>query len=188
MLVGVLAMYAGLVFYRLAEYPPFWYDDVTVAQPPIDLLTQGYFPRVYTVPWYVHQFLMFLSLTIFGIGVVQIKLASVFMGFSLILVTYLIGKKLFSIQVAFIAILLLVVDPFFFQTARWGRPDMTAVALFMLALYFFVQAQERQSNLMFSLSAVALGVSVFSHENGLFLGIPIMFLLFVITFRQALFH
>ncbi|MDO8568834.1 MAG: glycosyltransferase family 39 protein [Dehalococcoidales bacterium] len=183
---AILAVYGGLAFYRLADYPPFWYDDITVAQAPIELVTTGIFPRIYTVPWYVHQFLMSGFLKVFGLGVIQIKLASVFMGGVLILAAYLVAKKLFSVAVALIATSFLIVDPFFFQTSRWGRSDITAVALFMLSLYFFLRMREGKSSLLFAaLSALALGGSIFSHENGLFLGVPVMFVLLVWTYGRS---
>ncbi len=114
-LVGVMVIYAGLAFYKLAEYPPLGYDDLASAGPAYQLLTEGHFDRAYSIPWYINHFLMFLSFKIFGIGVVQIKLVSVFMGAVLLLMTYLIAKKLFLIKVATIAILLLVTDSAFFQ-------------------------------------------------------------------------
>ena len=182
-----MAIYAGLVFYKLAEYPSLGHDDLASAKTAYQLLTEGNFGRGYSAPWYVNHFLMFLSFKIFGIGVVQIKLVSVVMGAVLLLTTYFIGKKLFSTKVAAIAILLLVADSAFFQTARWGRPDIMAVAFFMLSLYLFLQARERQSNIIFSLSAIALGASVFSHQNGLFLGVPIMYLLLLFDFKKTFF-
>ena len=186
-LVGVMVIYTGLAFYKLTEYPPLGHDDLASAGPAYQLLTEGNIGRGYSVPWYVNHFLMFLSFKIFGIGVLQIKLGSVIMGAVLLLTTYFIGRKLFSTKVAAIAILFLVTDSAFFQTARWGRSDIVAVTFFMLSLYLFLQARDRSSNLMFSLSAIALGASVFSHENGLFLGIPIMYLLLLLDYKKTFF-
>ncbi len=185
--LGVMIIYAGLTSYKLADYPPIGYDDFASAQPAYQLLTQGHFASAYSIPWYVNHFLMFISFKVFGLGVVQIKLGAVFMGAILILITYLIAKKLFSAKVATIAILLLVADAAFFNTARWGRPDIVAAAFFMLSFYVFLLARERQSNFLFSLSAIALGASVFSHENGLFLGVPIMYLLLLLDLKGAFF-
>ena len=79
-LVGIIVIYLGLVFFRLAEYPPLQHDDINSAEPAYQFLTQGHFgapmlgdtyglsQRIYYYPGFTQFFLMSLSFKLFGLG------------------------------------------------------------------------------------------------------------------------
>lgn len=93
-------------------------------------------PLYYTVLW--------IWSGIFGISEISIRLPSVFFGVATIFIVYLVGKKLFSRRVGFIAALLLAINPLHVYYSQEARMYSLATLLVAINFLFFLRILNKQ--------------------------------------------
>ena len=107
----------------------------------------------------------------FGITEFSVRLFSAMCGWGTVIVTYLIGSKLFDRWVGFIGGMFLLTAKHFTQHARLGFMDAPLVFLMSLALFFFWLGRERKS--FFLLFGLVLGLAFLTKGLPAILVIPI---------------
>ena len=130
---------------------------------------------------------MFLGLffKIFGFGLWQGRLLSVFFGLITVILTFLLTKELFKKDsIALLATLLASVDSFIFVSSRTIRPEIMVAALTVLAVYLFLVAARKESNLLFSLLGIVIGIGLYTHPNMLLAAFSIL-ALFIYEYKMG---
>jgi len=110
---------------------------------------------------------------ILGINEFTTRLFSVLCGLGTILVTYLIGSKLFNRWVGFLSGMVLLTSAHFPRRARLGNMDGPITLLTSLALLFFWLG--RKKKIYFILSGIVLGLAFLTK------GVTAVFVLFIIV-------
>ncbi|HSB11005.1 MAG TPA: glycosyltransferase family 39 protein [Blastocatellia bacterium] len=105
----------------------------------------------------------------FGWGLVQGRAFNLLTAVFVLLMTYLVARKIFSWQVGIVAIVLMISDPVFLARSRLVRYDMLAAAFGLLAFYLYEKAEERQSSWVLFASGLAAGAGVMSHTTLLYM-------------------
>lgn len=83
---------------------------------------------------------------LFGVSEFSTRLTSSLAGVGVVLVTYLLGKKLLDRASALAGALVLLSSTDFLHYARWGTLDITHLFFFTLALLFYFKSKERSLN------------------------------------------
>ncbi|MGQ9688446.1 MAG: ArnT family glycosyltransferase [Desulfobaccales bacterium] len=168
LLSGVIAWAS---FYNLVNYPALWWDEAIFSETAANLAQHGRYAftvqspdqlsdldyRISAGPVVILP--VALAYRLLGVGLVQGRLvAGLYLGFAF-LALFLAGRRLFGFPAAFLAVVLALVGT---DVIYWGRSvlgDVPALALFLFALYFLVQALEEER------------VGLSSFLGGLFLGL-----------------
>src|SRR3990167_10650724 len=82
---------------------------------------------------------------LFGSSEVLVRLPSVFLGVATVLITYLIGKKLFENKTALIGATLMSTAPLHIYYSQEARMYMLAAFLSSLSIYFFISILKKDS-------------------------------------------
>ena len=108
-------------------------------------------------------------LKLFGWGLLQGRAFNLFTAALVLLMTFLIGRRLFNGRVAIIAVGLLVSDQTFFERSRLLRNDFAAAAFAMLAFYLYQLAAEKKRAGYYIAAGLAAGAGVMCHTNILYM-------------------
>lgn len=168
-----------------------WWDEGIFSSPALSLLTRGFmgtpvldpFSRFYPllgvneytyymvplymvaqVPWY----------KVFGFGVLQMRMFSMFWGLVTLASWFFIMKRLSNDRkVALLTIGLLAIDYTFVHGSSEGRPDTMSMALGFAGLATYLTLREGKLLLGVILSHALIACSVLTHPNGIlhFLGL-----------------
>ncbi|HXV19185.1 MAG TPA: glycosyltransferase family 39 protein [Candidatus Omnitrophota bacterium] len=111
---------------------------------------------------------------LFGVSEFTARLFSALCGIGTVIVTFLIGKKLFNRWTGFMGALVLLSSSHFLRFARFGMLDAPLTFFLSLALYFFWLGHERNRYLIFS--GIAIGLAVMTKGFAAFFVFPIIFL------------
>ena len=113
-----------------------------------------------------HIFLIFISFLIFGVTDYAIFLNSIFSSIGVIILTYLIGKKLFNKSVALMGSALIAVSSQNIIYARTGYPQADTTLLFCI-LFFFVYQHfiSIHRSKYFWFSSIIAGILFLFHQN-----------------------
>jgi 4-amino-4-deoxy-L-arabinose transferase-like glycosyltransferase len=116
---------------------------------------------------------------LFGWGLLQGRVLNLIASAMMLLMLYIIGRRLFNWQTATIAVFLMVSDLTFIYRSRIVRNDYAASAFAMLAYYLYELAGQRKSKKVYLASGIAAGVGVMCHTNILYMlgGISLLELL-----------
>jgi len=117
-------------------------------------------------------------LKVFGWGLVQGRAYNLITAVLLLLMLYLLARKLFSWQLGITAVVLIISDPLFMARSRLLRYDLLAAAFALLALYLYEKAEESKGKWYYVGSGVAAGAGVMSHTNVLYILAVIAALMF----------
>jgi len=108
-------------------------------------------------------------------------------GLLLICITYWFANRFFGRRVARLAAGLLVIDNLVFVTSRTVRADIF-VALFAVSGYFvFLHALEVKSKVGMSVAGALIGVSIYTHPNGVLVLVAVV-LVFVFSAGREIFR
>ncbi|HXG93434.1 MAG TPA: glycosyltransferase family 39 protein [Blastocatellia bacterium] len=178
LIIGGFVFVAGQ---RLATLPLPETDEAYILQIPYEILNRGqlswpmyrYLGGNIENVWHTFFPLFFLILSgffkLFGWGLAQGR-AFMLISASLVLVmTHLIGRRLFNWRVGLIAVLLLVGDQVFFERSRLLRYDFLAAFFAMLAYYLYEKAEENKRGGYYIASGLAAGAGVMCHTNVLYI-------------------
>jgi len=123
--------------------------------------------------WHSLTPVAFVTLTgfmkLFGWGLTQGRVYNLITAMLMLVMLYLLARKLFSWQVGITAVVLMVSDPLFMARSRLLRYDLLAAAFALLAFYLYEKAEEREGKWYFVASGFAAGAGVMSHTNVLYI-------------------
>lgn len=111
---------------------------------------------------------------LFGINEFSARLFSSLSAVGAVLVTYLLGARLFGRWTGFLGALALLSSSHYLRFARFGMMDAPLVFFLSLALYFYWLGQERNRYLIFS--GIAIGLAVMTKGFAAFLIFPVIWL------------
>jgi 4-amino-4-deoxy-L-arabinose transferase-like glycosyltransferase len=108
-------------------------------------------------------------LKLFGWGLTQGRVYNLITAVLMLLMLYLLARKLFSWQVGLTAVVLVISDPLFMARSRLLRYDLIAAAFALLAFYLYEKAEESEGKWYYIGSGLAAGAGVMSHTNVLYI-------------------
>jgi 4-amino-4-deoxy-L-arabinose transferase-like glycosyltransferase len=146
--------------------PEWGNQDVHFLQPRI-------FSNIVTAPFF----------SLFGLGVVQGRLASVLAGAFAVVGTYMLARTMGSFFFASICSIFLILDNLFFVTTRTIRPEIFVTALVIWAFYLLINAGTDFKKLF--TGGLLLGVSLYTHPNAALALLALLMIVFVqISWRE----
>lgn len=147
--LALLAMVFGVAFFqRLGDLPLIEPDEGRYAEIPREMLALGDFvtPRLNYVKYFekppLHYWLNALSFTVFGQNEFAARFVGTLCGLLTVLLTYWVGRKLFSRREGLLAALVLGTSAGFLVQARINLTDMTLTLCLTACLSFFILAAE----------------------------------------------
>lgn len=162
--------------------PPALYgDELTIALDSNSILKTGHdqlgnflpltFPMGAGRPaGYVYGSVPFIS--IFGPTPLGVRSLSILSGMGILLLLYLLGKKLFSLNVGLSAALITTVSPWDISLSRAGFEAHFALLLALLGIWFFLS--ESKKPIFYILSAIFFGITLHTYPT-----YKLIFLLFI---------
>jgi 4-amino-4-deoxy-L-arabinose transferase-like glycosyltransferase len=107
-----------------------------------------------------------------GIGSVQGRLASVFMGALAVIGLYFLSRKIGGIVFASVCVIFFIFDNLFFVVTRTIRPEIYVVTIAIWALFLILNAGTDFWKLFFG--GVLLGISLYAHPNAFLVLIAVL--------------
>lgn len=125
-----------------------------------------------------------LLFDLFGVNELTARIFSAVCGVGTVLITYLIGCRLFGRWIGYLSALVLISSSHFLRFARFGMPDVPLLFMISLCVYFFLKGEERNRYLVFS--GLALGAAVMTKGFWALTVLPAMWLYAAATGRAGL--
>lgn len=152
--------------YHLGHLPPYHTDEEFYVQSVSNMMASG----DYVTPTYddskrfakpiLFYWLMIFSYKLFGVSLTAARLTSVVFGSLSILVLYLLARRLFDRQSAFLSALILPGLFLHFQISRWATTDMTMSFFILLSMYFFILGYQDETRKARNYSLFYLSMSL----------------------------
>ncbi len=117
----------------------------------------------------------------FGVNEFSARLFSALCGMGVIIVTYLLGRKLFSRRTGLLAAIMMMSTYHFVWFSKMGTLDVAFTLFSLLSVYFFLLAGKDRVNMIYS--AIAFSLAFLTKGGGALL-IPIAFGLYVLVRRD----
>lgn len=149
----IISLAVGLFFstYKLTESPPIWFDEGNYIQTAINLANYGQ-QAIQTAPGelistnhltagYPLLYPLSLSFKYFGVGLFQARIIMAIFIAALILVSYLLVKKLFGFRMAVFASLLLVTFPPIYGHGKNVMGEVPGLFFLILFLFFLYKIE-----------------------------------------------
>jgi hypothetical protein len=111
-------------------------------------------------------------ISILGIGSVQGRLASVFMGALAVIGIYLLARKIGGIVFASLCTVFLIFDNLFFVGTRTIRPEIYVTTIAIWALFLVLDAGIASRKLFYC--GILLGISLYAHPNSFLVLIAVL--------------
>ena len=190
-LAVIVAAFVIVAAQRLPDVPVPNSDEAMTLQVPYEMLYRGKlaFPMYRYLggnienSWHSYTPLYFVALggfmKTFGWGLAQGRAFNLITSVLLLLMTYLIARRMFGWPVGLMAVLFLISDPLFLARSRLVRSDMLAATFGLLAFYLYEIAAERDQKRYYVASGLAAGAGVMCHTNLLYMLAVIPLLMFV---------
>lgn len=194
----IVAGFAIVSAQRLGEVPmPDSGDESMILQVPYEILNQGKFA------WPMYRFLggdienhwhsfrpayywlMTGFFKITGWGLAQGRAFTLLSACLLLILVYMVGRRLFDWRAGLIATLMLVCDPTFLERARMVRNEPVAMMLALGAYFIYEQAEDRNRTSMFIASGAVAGAAVLTHTNVIYLLVAIGLLILLKRGKRA---
>ena len=181
LLALVLTGFTFVAGQRLATVPLPDSDEAMMLQIPYEILYRGklafpmksFYGGNIENAWHSLTPLVFTTLSgffkVFGWGLSQGRAFNLITALLVLLMVYLIARRLFAWQVGLVAILLIISDPLFLARSRLLRHDLISVAFGLLAFYLYERAEERERRWHYLGSGLAAGAGVMCHTNLLYM-------------------
>lgn len=153
--------------------PPSLYgDELTITLDAYSLLQTGYdqlgnflpltFPMGAGRPaGYVYGSIPFVA--IFGPSALGVRALSIMSGIGIIILLYLLGRKVFSAKVGLLAALIGAVSPWEISLSRGGFEAHFALFLALLGIYLFIKARDKP--LLYIFSALSFGLTLHTYPT-----------------------
>lgn len=166
--------------------PPSLYgDELTITLDAYSLLKTGhdqlgnFLPLTFQMgagrpAGYVYGSMPFIAL--FGPTALGVRFLSVLSGLGIILLCYLIGRRIFSEKIGIAAAAIAAVTPWEISLSRGGFEAHFALFLALLGVYLFIKAKENP--LLYVFSAISFGLTLHTYPTykvSLLLFLPLLF-------------
>jgi 4-amino-4-deoxy-L-arabinose transferase-like glycosyltransferase len=177
----IIAGYLILAAQRLGENPLPHTDESYMLQVSYEMINNGKLAQPFNrylggnIENTLHSFtpVHFLIqsgfLKLFGWGILQGRIFNLLAAAVALLLTYLIGRKLFDWRVGLIALGLILSDIAFFYRSRLLRNDYSAAAFALAAYYLYEEAERRKDWRWFAGSGLAAGAAFMSHTTAVYM-------------------
>ncbi|RJQ28510.1 MAG: hypothetical protein C4589_06310 [Peptococcaceae bacterium] len=144
-------------------------DHYTYWQPPVYFLMEA------------------LTFKLFGIGLLQVRLISIFWGLAGLAAVYCLAGKLFNgnRRVVFLSTLLVGTNFYYLRGAADGRMDLTAASLSLIGFTFYLVLREKNFGRAVFLGHLFVCLSGLVHPNGV-LGLFVLLFLIVYLDRRKI--
>lgn len=189
LLILVTILLLGLLFrvVLINSSPPSLYgDELTITLDAYSLLKTGHdqlgnflpltFPMGAGRPaGYVYGSVPFIAL--FGPTALGVRALSILSGMGIILLLYLVGKRLFSEKLGLLAAFVGAVSPWDISLSRGGFEAHFALFLSFLGIYLFIKAREKPLYYLFSALSFGLTLHTYpTYKVSLLLFLPLLVL------------
>ena len=177
LVIFLAAVSAFVFFFRLGSGSLTSWDEAIYAGVAREIVQSGQWlrPTFLSISWLEKPPLCIWAVAtlyhFFGISEFTARFFSALCGFGTVLVTYLIGSKLFNRWIGFLSGMFLVTSRHFPRYARLGVMDAPLVFFVSLAFLFFWLA--RKKNIYFSLFGIALGLAFLTKGIAAFFVLPV---------------
>lgn len=164
----ILLIVSGFVFFRninsfpLKNWDEAWYAEVTknMALKGTNLMMPYWNGSYFFDKPPLYFWLSMPFFRVFGAGEWQARIISVLASIGVVLMTYLIGKKIFNWRVGLMGSLILLLSNEVLLRFPFGNLDALMILTFLISFYIFVDSHDEKVDLV--LSGVFLGLSVLS--------------------------
>jgi 4-amino-4-deoxy-L-arabinose transferase-like glycosyltransferase len=184
----VVATYVFVSMFTLARVPIVWLDEALYTQPAWSFVTSGSFGM--TMLPDLHGFdqtnvafgriylgAVAVSYKLLGLGPFQARLPSLVAGLLVIVLVYLLGRRLWNARVGVFAALALAVSPVFVMQTHDARPEMLLLAFILAASYLVVRAEAEPGIRGHLTAGLIAGLAADVHLNGVL--VPFVLLAFI---------
>jgi len=170
--IGIILVVAfGLRSIHLGKYT-FWFDEAVTAlarggiekAPPLaiqfdgDFSAQEYFYLFSYATVFIHYWQ-----NLFGSSEFVLRFSSVIFSLLGIHLTFILGKKLFNNNTAYIAVIILFISPFHIYYAQELRPYSAISFLGLIAALSFFKGLENRKKIYWVIYTLACGLMVYFH-------------------------
>ncbi len=170
-LILIIVLAALLRLYKLTDIPLYGdeltmvYDAYSISKTGTDQTGQ-YLPLTFRMgagrpAGYVYASIPFVYL--FGPNALGVRLLSVFSGLGIILLVYLMGKRLFNEKLGLISAFFVAISPWSLSLSRGGFEAHFALFLSLLGTYLFILAEKR--TYFYILSALVFGLIIHTYPT-----------------------
>ncbi|MCX6784009.1 MAG: glycosyltransferase family 39 protein, partial [candidate division WWE3 bacterium] len=184
--VIILVTFGILVYLGLNNTHVIDWDEAIYAQVSRNIANTGHW---LTLQWYagytwfekppLYMWLTAPLISLWGNTSLAARFWSAAAGLGGILVTYLIGSKLFNRLTGFVSAAMLMATVHYLYYSRNGTLDVSVTLFITLTIYFFIRARESGKALDWALTGVAVGLGVMTKDiiGLLGLGVVVVFAL-----------
>ncbi|KAF5058791.1 Dolichyl-phosphate-mannose-protein mannosyltransferase [anaerobic digester metagenome] len=177
-IIILLLIYAVFYSFNLDKFPVINGDENWFINPAYDLamfgkmgtsMIYGSYNIANFTYWQPPVFILLMatSFKLFGFGVLQARMVSVFLGFLTVLFTYQLGLKLYNKKIGLLASLAMISNPLFFMVSRNARMEIAVACFTIIALYcIFLVLKESKLGYYFASAFFAM-LALLSHPNGI---------------------
>jgi 4-amino-4-deoxy-L-arabinose transferase-like glycosyltransferase len=177
-LIAILALGAGLRFFRLAELPPGFQFDQAFYSLDLAHLLDGEFHIFFTAPGGSEPLFVYLALpfaALFGIdSPLAIKLTASIIGILTVIATYGIARALFDTRVALLSALFTAISFWHIFYNRYGERIPLTVLMATLTFWMFWRALEKKRARDFILTGVFTGIALYTYPSARIIPIAIV--------------
>jgi 4-amino-4-deoxy-L-arabinose transferase-like glycosyltransferase len=183
-LAGWLVLAGVLRIWHLAQIPyPFSGDEAAMGLEARAML-RGELRNPFATGWLSHPTLWFYCMsrfmTVFGSGIVGVRIMSALLGATTILTIYPLAREMCGVSVAQIAVALLAAYPLHIHFSRQGLSASADIWFTPLVLYFFDRGLRRNSYLCMAVSGVALGLMQYGYMTARI--VPVIIIAYALYF------
>lgn len=185
-LTAILLLFLITRFYKISEIPPsLYWDETSIGYNAYSILTTGqdewgnFLPihfrafGEFKLPVYIYS--VVLTEKFLGMTELAVRLPAVLFSLGMVLLTYLIGLKIFKKKlIALFAAFCLTVSPWFFIFSRTGYEASAGLMFFLLGIYLFLLVFKNKWFLLFSVLSFILS---FYSYNSFRIVTPLTFLI-----------
>src|SRR5262249_17140184 len=123
--------------------------------------------------WHSFRPVYYMMLTgffkVFGWGLTQGRVFNLITAALVLLLVYLIGRRLFDWRAGLVGVVMLISDSTFFERSRMIRNEHPAATFALLAFYLYEIAADRKSGRLYIAAGLAAGAGVMVHTNLLYI-------------------
>lgn len=187
----VILMFLLTRLYRITEIPgSLYWDEASISYNAYSILQSGrdewgeFLPLhfrafgEFKLPLYIYS--TALSIFLFGLEDFAVRIPAVFFSLGTIVLTYLLGKKLFNQTTGIASAFILATLPWFFLFTRTGFEATAGLMFFLLGIYLFLFLD--RSKIFLLLSTLSFILSCYSYNS--FRIISPIILLFLIIMKN----
>lgn len=185
-----------LYLFNLDKFPTIQNDENWFANPAYMLVVNGKLGTTLMYGLYnmqnftywqppLYLLLLAVSFKLLGLGVVQGRIVSVFLGFMSMIFTYLLAKEYYNENVGIIAAALLTFNFLFLYASRTMRMEIAVVCFTLISVFVVTLALERSKMSYFFISGIFAMLASLSHPNGIITILIIFIVIFVYKYSYS---